>query len=61
MANTAPARHVVPFNMRVDPEFVAAVKELQRLDEDVPTRSEAIRRAVFRELERKRREKRKGG
>lgn len=59
MANTAPLRHDLPFNMRVDREFVAAVRELQRLDDDVPTRSEAVRRAVFRELERKRREKRK--
>jgi hypothetical protein len=40
--------------MRVDDEFIAAVKELQRLDADVPTQSEAIRRAVFESLERKR-------
>jgi len=54
MANVSPLKYSRPFNMRVDDEFIAAVKELQRLDADVPTQSEAIRRAVFESLERKR-------
>jgi hypothetical protein len=59
MANVSPLKYSRPFNMRVDDEFVAAVKELQRLDPDVPNKSDTIRRAVMNELERKRREKRK--
>ena len=59
MANTQPLKYRRPFNMRVDDEFVAAVKELQRLNEDVPTKSDAIRRAVMNELDRKRREHRR--
>lgn len=58
MANTQPLKYRRPFNMRVDDEFVAAVKELQRLNEDVPTKSDAIRRAVMREVERLRKERR---
>ncbi len=45
--------------MRVDDEFIAAVLELQRLSEDVPTKSDAIRRAVLETLDRKRKERRK--
>ncbi len=55
MANVAPQRYTRPLNIRVDDEFVAAVQELRRLDEDVPSQSEAIRRAVFESLDRKKR------
>lgn len=59
MANVSPLKYRRPFNMRVDDEFIAAVIELQRLNEDVPTKSDAIRRAVLNELDRKRKERRK--
>lgn len=58
MANSNPLKHNRAFTMRVDGEFLSAVKELQRLNEDVPTKSDAIRRAVLNELERKREAKR---
>jgi hypothetical protein len=45
------------FELRVDEEFLAAVNELRRLDEDLPTKAEAIRRAVMFALEEKRRER----
>jgi hypothetical protein len=45
------------FMLRVDEEFFAAVHELRKLDEDLPTRAEAIRRAVMTALEVKRRER----
>jgi hypothetical protein len=43
--------------MRVDVEFIDAVRELRRLYEDLPSKSEAIRRAVLAQLDTMRRER----
>ena len=35
------------FNMRVTPEFLRCVDELRRKEEDIPNRSEMVRRCVM--------------
>jgi DNA invertase Pin-like site-specific DNA recombinase len=45
------------FMLRVDEEFLAAVQELRRFYEDMPTKAEAIRRAVFAHVEATRKER----
>ena len=47
MANTAPIKYSEKFMLRVDKEFVEALDELRRLDSDLPSKAEAIRRAVI--------------
>lgn len=54
MATQASIRYPRPFNIRVDDEFIAAVKELQRLTDDVPSQSVVVRQAVLDQLVRKR-------
>lgn len=56
MPNVSPLKYATAMTIRVDGEFVEAVDELRTLIRPVPTKSEAIRRAVLemRERERKR-------
>lgn len=49
-----PGRSGRPFQMRVTPEFDAAVDEWRRKQPDIPSRSEAIRRLVDQALKGKR-------
>jgi hypothetical protein len=44
------------FDLRVDAEFFAALDEFRRLYEDLPSKSEAMRRALMLALDTKRRE-----
>ena len=47
MSNTAPIKYSEKFMLRVGKEFVEALDEVRRLDGDLPSKAEAIRRAVI--------------
>lgn len=52
MANVSPKTQDKSFTMRADAEFFDAVDELRSLMKPVPSKSDAVRIAVFNELER---------
>lgn len=55
MANTNPKTLTGAMTLRTDPAFVEAIEELRRLAPGpIPTKSDAIREAVFEVLERRR-------
>jgi ribosomal protein L4 len=54
MGNTASVKYNIPVTIRVDQEFVEAVKELRRAADDPPTKADIIRRAVLNERDRER-------
>lgn len=52
MANTNPKVHDRSFTFRTDAEFLDALDELRSLLKPVPSKSDALRQAVFHELQR---------
>lgn len=52
MANTNPKVHDKSFTFRTDAEFLDALDELRSLLKPVPSKSDALRQAVFHELRR---------
>ena len=54
MANTAPKVHDKSFTFRTDDAFLDALDELRALMKPVPSKSDALRMAVFNELRRAR-------
>jgi Arc/MetJ-type ribon-helix-helix transcriptional regulator len=61
MANTKPKTLTGAITLRTDPAFLEAIEELRRLSPGaIPSKSDAIRDAVFQALERRREEIRSG-
>lgn len=52
MANTRPNQHSEHIHLRADAELIEAVEELRALQRPVPSKSDAVRAAIFNELER---------
>ena len=61
MANQNPLKYHRPFHMRVDDEFYDAIKELRRLDDELPSQADVVRNAVFEKRDRVRAQKAKQG
>jgi hypothetical protein len=60
MPNVSPKKNDRNFNMRVDQAFDDAVDELRLLMRPIPSKSDAVRAAVFSELSRLRKSAVKG-
>jgi hypothetical protein len=55
MPNVKPIKYATAMTIRIDGEFIEALDELRALLRPVPSKSDAIRRAVFEMLKRERR------
>ena len=61
MVNVTPMKYRTPITIRVDDEFVDAVKELRRAVDDPPSKSEVIRSAVLAARDRQRKQGKRNG